>query len=801
MFSKTWTQVTHFFTHFTVLFMLVGMAGMAPAQNPQRLANETNLPRLKYNLSHSLTIDPPPYVWHTFHGSTSVDDAYSMTVDGSGNIYITGDSDSSWNGPGGVAPLHPFSGGYDIVVVKLNGAGVYQWHTFYGSTATNFAVADYGLGIAVDPSGNVYVTGQSGIPWNGPGNQAPLKAFSGSADFDIVVLKLNSAGAYQWHTFYGSTLYDFPYEISLDNSGGVYVAATSKATWNGPGNQAPLHAHGGGGWADIVVLKLNNAGTYQWHTFYGSGDVDSAEGMSLDGNGNIYVTGESSNTWNGPGNQAPLNAHSGNYENVVLKLSSAGAYQWHTFYGSSINDIPNGISVDGSGNVYVTGPSPASWNGPGGTAPLHTFSGGADEIFVLKLASAGTYQWHTFYGSSDVDSGNALALDGTGNIYVTGNSGAYWNGPGGVPPLHAYSGNGDIVLLKLNSAGAYQWHTFYGSADADGGYDIAVDVSGNVAVTGESRATWNGPGGVAPLNPFTGANTDIIVVKMGNQAPTNVAFLNSNVAENQPAGATISAFSSTDPDVGDAFTYSLVSGVGSTDNAAFTISGNTLKTTYPFNYHVKQSYSIRVRTTDSGGLSFEKSLTVSVVNIPPIFADVPDSYWAVASIERLYTERVTGGCLANPLRYCPESRVNRAQMAVFLEKVKRGTSYAPPPASGLAFTDVPTSHWASAWIEQLVADQITAGCGMGMYCPESFVTRAQMAIFLLRTKHGSAYSPPAATGLSFQDVPASYWAAAWIEELAREGITSGCAMDVYCPEAPVTRAQMSVFLVRMFYTP
>jgi beta-propeller repeat-containing protein/S-layer family protein len=768
----------------------------------QRGKDEVGFILGKYDPSHSLTIDPPPYVWHTFYGSTSADSGYGIAVDGSGNIYITGLSDASWNGPGGVPPLHAFSGGNDIIVLKLSGAGAYQWHTFYGSTTTNITLADYGLGIAVDPSGNVYVTGQSGIPWNGPGNQAPLNALSGSLELDLFVLKLNSAGAYQWHTFYGSTLYDYPRGIAVDNSGGVYVAATSKTTWNGPGNQAPLHAHDGAGWADIVVLKLNNAGTYQWHTFYGSGDVDSAEAIALDGSGNIYVTGESQATWNGPGNQVPLNTFGGGaYDVFVLKLNSAGAYQWHSFYGGPDVDWGYSIVTDGSGNIYVTGQSSASWNGPGATAPLHMFSGGPNEIFVFKLSSAGAYQWHTFYGSADGDIGQGLALDSTGNVYVTGGSFNSWNGPGDVPPLHAHSGNGDIVLLKLNSAGVYQWHTFYGSADADTGDAIAVDVSGNVAVTGESRATWNGPGGVAPLNPFRGGNGDFIVVKFGNQAPTNLALLNSNVAENQPAGATISAFSSTDPDVGDAFTYSLVSGVGSTDNAAFTISGNTLKTTYPFNYHVKQSYSIRVRTTDSGGLSFEKNLTVSVVNIPPIFADVPDNYWAIAWIERLYTERVTGGCLANPLRYCPESRVNRAQMAVFLEKVMRGISYAPPPASGLAFTDVPTSHWAAAWIEQLATDKITTGCGVEIYCPESFVSRAQMAIFLLKAKHGWSYSPPAATGSSFSDVPADYWAAAWIEELAREGITGGCAAGRYCPEDAVTRAQMSVFLVRMFYTP
>ena len=82
---------------------------------------------------------------------------------------------------------------------------------------------------------------------------------------------------------------------------------------------------------------------------------------------------------------------------------------------------------------------------------------------MLKLNSSGAYQWHTFYGSRGYDGGSGIAVDGSGNVYVTGYSNATWNGPAGSSPLHAYSGDDDIFVLKLNSSGAYQWHTFYGS--------------------------------------------------------------------------------------------------------------------------------------------------------------------------------------------------------------------------------------------------------------------------------------------------------------------------------------------------
>jgi hypothetical protein len=142
-------------------------------------------------------------------------------------------------------------------------------------------------------------------------------------------------------------------------------------------------------------------------------------------------------------------------------------------------------------------------------------------------------------------------------------------------------------------------------------------------------------------------------------------------------------------------------------------------------------------------------------------------------------------------------------MAVFLERAMKGSSYSPPPVgSSTGFSDVQLSHWAAAWIKQLAADGITGGCGGGNYCPESSVTRAQMAVFLLRAKHGPSYSPPAVgSSTGFGDVSTNHWAAAWIKQLVAEGITAGCGNGNYCPEAAVTRAQMAVFLVKTFNLP
>ena len=141
-------------------------------------------------------------------------------------------------------------------------------------------------------------------------------------------------------------------------------------------------------------------------------------------------------------------------------------------------------------------------------------------------------------------------------------------------------------------------------------------------------------------------------------------------------------------------------------------------------------------------------------------------------------------------------------MAVFLLKAEHGSAYAPPACTGV-FDDVacaPTPAFAVDWIEQLYAEAVTGGCGGGNYCPGSSVTRAQMAVLLLKAEHGPSYTPPPCTGL-FPDVactPMPAFAADWIEQLSNEGITGGCGGGYYCPDNPVSRGQMAAFLVRTF---
>jgi len=187
-----------------------------------------------------------------------------------------------------------------------------------------------------------------------------------------------------------------------------------------------------------------------------------------------------------------------------------------------------------------------------------------------------------------------------------------------------------------------------------------------------------------------------------------------------------------------------------------------------------------------------------LIHIGNSFADVPTTHPFYAYIENLFHSGATGGCGGG--NYCPGSTVTRAQMAVFLLKGKYGASHTPPPATGTVFTDVQIGDFAADWIEELASLQITGGCGGGMYCPNNPVTRAQMAVFLLKSEHGAAYVPPNCLGV-FGDVACPSTFADWIEQLAAEGITAGCGGGNYCPDDPNIRGQMAVFLVKIFGLP
>ncbi|MFZ5820008.1 MAG: S-layer homology domain-containing protein, partial [Chloroflexota bacterium] len=236
----------------------------------------------------------------------------------------------------------------------------------------------------------------------------------------------------------------------------------------------------------------------------------------------------------------------------------------------------------------------------------------------------------------------------------------------------------DLTLSWDESVGVDNYSYCFDTSDDDDCANTWTDTgkATSVALSGLDSGTYYWQVRAANVNATVYANNDDWWQFTVNSLPTAIRLDNLTVIENLPAATRVGTLSSVDADTGETFTYSLVTGDGSDDNANFAIQENTLQTTRPLNYLTQISHTVRIRTVDSRGAGFEQAFIISVVDAPPMFADVPDSYWAAPWIERLANSGITGGCGEG--NYCPDLGVTRAQMAVFLLTGIHGNDYTPP---------------------------------------------------------------------------------------------------------------------------
>ncbi len=375
---------------------------------------------------------------------------------------------------------------------RLTTDPVATWNTFLGSSYT-----DYVRGVAVDGNGHIYVTGSSRFAWGGYQTN-PNYPFLGTANSNsnAFVAKLDGAtGMLIWNAFLGSGDWDkddHGNEIALDESGNVHVTGTSYAAWG----TNPTRAYSGG--IDAFVAKLNaETGDLLKLTFLGATNLqDAGQGIAAR-NGKVYVVGQSFGSWlDAP---QPKRGYSDGGDAFVAQLNGSDlTLEWYALLGATGEDIGQAIAADASGNVYVAGTSPYDWG-----TPRRAHSAGRD-AFAAKLNSSGDLQWNTFLGSGGQYYGRALAVDGSGNCYITGDGDGEWT----EPPLDYYAGNVDAFVTKLDGDGSYLWHTFLGGLQSDKGQGIALNGANEILVSGESLVGWGNP-----INDYVG-ESDAFAAKL-----------------------------------------------------------------------------------------------------------------------------------------------------------------------------------------------------------------------------------------------------------------------------------------------
>jgi hypothetical protein len=438
------------------------------------------------------------------------------------------------------------------------------------------------------------------------------------------------------------------------------------------------------------------------------------------------------------------------------------------------------------------------------------------ELYNHSAVTVDITGWSVQYASSTGSSWDKTSLSGTiqPNSYYLIQEGA---GAGGTVDLPSPNATGNIAISAITGKVALVNNsTTLTSTCPTGLVDFLGYGSANCSETSPAAALTNTTAALRKSNGVQDTDNNSADFSIGapnphtspppDLAPSILNTAPANGASDVPLNSNITLTFSEAVNVNGAW-YSLSCASSGSLTAAVTGGPTTFTIDPSTNFVVGESctltiYAANVNDQDLSDPPDNMTTNISVdftTGLYPVsFFDVPASYWSWSYVERLNTAGITGGCGGS--NYCPETAVSRGQMAVFLERGMNSSSYLPPAATGTVFGDVPVSYWSSSWVEKLFADGITGGCGGGNYCPDLAVSRAQMAVFLLRAKHGSSYTPPPATGV-FPDVPTSYWAAPWIEQLYAESITGGCGGGNYCPDQSVTRGQMAVFLVRTFNLP
>jgi hypothetical protein len=432
----------------------------------------------EYDRSVPLVIDP--LVYSTLVGGSGQDICNGMAVDASGNVYLTGYTQSGTYPTATGAYDIQINGDDDLFVTKLNSSGTALLYSTYIGGSNR----DDGWGIAIDGSGNACLTGET-VSTDFPTTTGAYdRSHNGSSD--IFVTKLNSSGtALLYSTFIGGANADVGRGIAVDGSGNAYVGGeTSSTTF--PATAGAYDASFNG-ITDAFIAKLNSSGSgLLYATFIGGGGLDRASSIAIDGSGNAYITGSAytSSVQYPTTTGAYDEVHNGGSDVFVTKLNSSGsALGYSTFLGSSGNEEGLGITVDGNGSAYLTGHT-ASVGFPTQSA-IDGSHNGNDDVFITGMNPAGNaLLYSTFVGGPSYDYGNAIAIDGVGNVYVTGSA------SGGFPTTsdaydRTYHDSNDVFLLKINAAGSSMlYSTLMGGRYMDHASAVGVDGSGNVHIAG-----------------------------------------------------------------------------------------------------------------------------------------------------------------------------------------------------------------------------------------------------------------------------------------------------------------------------
>lgn len=474
--------------------------------------DEVTIELNKHNSNSTVIIDPP-LIWSTFFpgtNNTAQKHMIDITTDSQNNVYVVGEGGGTpvLVNPGNGAYFQPTNVSTELYLAKFNSNGTCIWATCYGGNQPDFAQK-----IAFSPSGSLYCVGKTtsaDFPLFNPGNggyyYSPIP--NGNIAF---ILKFTSAGIRQWATFFGDS-YNYILDVACDRDGNTFI--TGKTS---DGISFPMVDPGNGAYfqspntmaPDAFVTMFDSGNVIKWSTALGGSGIDQGNGIFIDAQKKIYLTGRAASTnfpLYDPGNGAYFQPTLSSDDAFVTVFDSSFNMSWSTFYGGIFGDIGYGILVDKQRNIYTIG-STASPDipriDPGNGEYFQNLIGGSTDAFILKFDSLFNRRWGTLFGGSSTEEAYELSKDDYDNIFIVGSTGSsdmFLQDPGGNSYFQNTSINGDVFLLQVDPSDMLVWSTYLGGSSWDYSYSIHVGVNHHVYTCGTTYSNT-----FPKVNPGNGA--------------------------------------------------------------------------------------------------------------------------------------------------------------------------------------------------------------------------------------------------------------------------------------------------------
>ncbi|GIX42074.1 MAG: hypothetical protein KatS3mg129_1807 [Leptospiraceae bacterium] len=493
-----------------------------------------------YDKTRTLIIDP--LLASTYIGGSGRDEAKSLAIDSSGNVYIMGYTlSNNYPTTRGAYDTTYNGGDHDIFISKLNS----DLTQLLASTYIGGSGDDWAGSLAIDSSGNVYIMGYT-LSNNYPTTRGAYDTTYNGGDHDIFISKLNSdLTQLLASTYIGGSGDDWAGSLAIDSSGNVYITGGTEST-NYPTRRGAYDTtHNGGG--DVYISKLNsNLTQLLASTYIGGSGSDGASSLAIDSSGNVYITGKTSSN-NYPTTRGAYDTTYNDFLDIFISKLNSNLTRLlaSTYIGGSGIDVANSLAIDSSGNVYIRGDT-ASTNYPTTTGTYDTSFNGLFDVYISKLNSNLTRLLaSTYIGGSGDDWAGSLAIDSSGNVYITGGtlSNNYPTTTGAYDTTYN-GGDQDIFISKLNSnLTQLLASTYIGGSGNDEANSLAIDSSGNVYITGKTSSN-NYPTTTGAYDTTHDGGDDIFISKLnsdltsgtGSLYTLTVSISGSGVVITNPAG-------------------------------------------------------------------------------------------------------------------------------------------------------------------------------------------------------------------------------------------------------------------------